>query len=330
MKKSFAIIGCGRIAERHAAQIAKIGTLKAVCDIVREKADKLASLYNAKAYYSIVELLENETINVLSVCTPNFLHAEHALIALRANVNVLCEKPLCIHAADGKEMIDAALKAGKQLFVVKQNRYNPPVVFLKELIDSGKLGKIFSFQINCFWNRPEEYYTNWKGKKETDGGTLYTQFSHFIDLMYWMLGGVATVQSATGNFAHPAIQFEDTGMVIFTMQSGVIGSLNYTVSSFETNMEGSITVFGGKGTVKVGGQYLNELEYCHVAGIEKPLLPIGNPANGYGFYKGSMSNHDKVYENLLLALENPENGLANGEEGLKTVEIIEKIYNSIN
>ena len=159
-----------------------------------------------------------------------------------------------------------------------------------------------------------------------DGGTLYTQFSHFIDLLYWLVGDVATINSAIKNFAHPDIEFEDTGAVIFEMKNGAIGTLNYNVNSFKKNMEGSFTVFAEKGTVKVGGQYLNELEYCHVDGVDLPDLPKGNPANGYGFYQGSMSNHDKVYENILKALQNPMHDFASGEEGLKTVEIIEKIY----
>ena len=212
--------------------------------------------------------------------------------------------------------------------MVKQNRYNPPVAFLKDLIVKGKLGKIYSFQINCFWNRPAAYYTDWKGRKELDGGTLFTQFSHFIDLLYWLLGDVAAVKTITRNFAHPSIEFEDTGIVAFEMQSGAIGSLNYTVNSFEKNMEGSFTVFAENGTVKIGGQYLNELEYCNVAGVEKPDLPIGNPANGYGFYQGSMSNHDKVYENLIKALADDKHEFASAEDGLKTVEIIQKIYDS--
>lgn len=330
MKPTFAIIGCGRIAERHAEQIVKVGFLSAVCDIVKEKADALGSLYNARVYYSIDDLLENEKPDVVSICTPNGLHAEHSIKALNANFNVLCEKPLCIHTTDGKKMIDAALKADRQLFVVKQNRYNPPITFLKQLIDSGKLGKIFSFQINCFWNRPDEYYKDWKGKKDLDGGTLYTQFSHFIDLMYWLLGDAENVEKMTGNYNHETIEFEDTGAVLFRLNSGAIGTLNYTVNSFGQNMEGSFTVFGEKGTVKVGGQYLNELDYCNVEGVETPSLPAGNPANGYGFYRGSMSNHDKVYENLVLALANPHHDLANGEDGLKTVEIIERIYNQRN
>ncbi|MEP7238401.1 MAG: Gfo/Idh/MocA family oxidoreductase [Ferruginibacter sp.] len=330
MNTSFAIIGCGRIAKRHAEQMARHGKLVAVCDIIPAKADELAALYNAKAYYSIEELLKVETaLNLVAICTPNGLHAAHSIKALEAGNDVLCEKPLCITVEDGKAMIAAAEKSGKKLFVVKQNRYNPPVLFLKDLIANGKLGKIYSFQINCFWNRPETYYTDWKGSKHLDGGTLFTQFSHFIDLLYWLLGDVTAVKTITKNFAHPSIEFEDSGIVAFEMQSGVIGSLNYTVNSFEKNMEGSFTVFAEKGTVKIGGQYLNELEYCNVAGLINPDLPAGNPANGYGFYQGSMSNHDKVYENLILALRNDKHEFASAEEGLKTVEIIEKIYGNL-
>ena len=327
MNASFAIIGCGRIARRHAEQIIKFGKLVAVCDIIPEKADEMAALYNTTAYYSIEELLKLETdLKLISICTPNGLHAMHSIKALQAGHNVLCEKPLCIHFEDGKQMIATAEKAGKKLFIVKQNRYNPPVAFLKDLIVNKKLGKIYSFQINCFWSRPTAYYTDWKGSQELDGGTLFTQFSHFIDLLYWLLGDVAAVKTISKNFAHPAIEFEDTGIVAFEMQSGAIGSLNYTVNSFEKNMEGSFTVFAENGTVKIGGQYLNELEYCQVAGITHPDLPVGNPANGYGFYQGSMSNHDKVYENLIKTLDDDKHEFASAEDGLKTVEIIEKIY----
>ncbi|MBK8610956.1 MAG: Gfo/Idh/MocA family oxidoreductase [Chitinophagaceae bacterium] len=329
MKPSFAIIGCGRIARRHAEQIAKHGKLVAVCDIVPEKATAFASEFDAKAYYSIDELLQQETgIQLISICTPNGLHATHSIKAMEAGCDVLCEKPLCIDVADGNRMIEMAAKTGKKLFVVKQNRYNPPVRFLKNLIDSNALGQVYSFQINCFWNRPEAYYTEWKGSQVLDGGTLFTQFSHFIDLLYWLLGDVASVKATGKNFAHPAIEFEDTGAVIFGMQNGAMGTLLYTVNSFEKNMEGSFTVFGEKGTVKIGGQYLNELEYCEVDGIEHPDLPVGNPANGYGFYQGSMSNHDKVYENLVLALADEKHEFAGAKEGLKTVEIIQKIYNN--
>jgi UDP-N-acetyl-2-amino-2-deoxyglucuronate dehydrogenase len=327
MNPLFAIIGCGRIATRHAEQMAKQGQLVAVCDIIPEKADALARQYAAKAYYAVEALMHAEKeISLVAICTPNGLHATHTMMALEAGMDVLCEKPLCINATDGHKMIAAAEKAGKKLFVVKQNRYNPPVVFLKNLLVNKKLGQIYSFQINCFWNRPDAYYTGWKGSKTLDGGTLYTQFSHFIDLLYWLLGDVAAVKTISKNFAHPAIEFEDSGIVAFEMQNGAIGSLNYTVNSFEKNMEGSFTVFGEKGTVKIGGQYLNELEYCRVNGITEPDLPKGNPANGYGYYQGSMSNHDKVYENLMIALKDDTHEFAGAQDGLKTVEIIEKIY----
>jgi UDP-N-acetyl-2-amino-2-deoxyglucuronate dehydrogenase len=326
MLTNFAIIGCGRIAKRHAQQIARLGNLKAVCDTNAQRAKELADQYNARPYLSIDDLLVNEKdIDVISICTPNWLHAEQTIKALNAGNNVLCEKPLSLHASDGKKMIAAAEKAGKRLFVVKQNRYNPPVIFLKDLIDTNALGNIYSFQINCFWNRPQTYYTDWKGKKELDGGTLFTQFSHFIDLLYWLLGDVADTKTIRKNFAHPTIEFEDTGAVLFTMKSGAIGSLNYTVNSFEKNMEGSITIFAEKGTIKIGGQYLNELEYCRVAGITTPSLPTGNTVNEYGFYQGSMSNHDKVYENLIKTLQDPTHSFAGADEGLKTVEIIERI-----
>jgi predicted dehydrogenase len=327
MPTNFAIAGCGRISQRHAKQIARIGNVKAVCDIIPERANILAAEYEATPYYSLDALLTAEKeLDVVSICTPNGLHAEHAIKALKAGINVLCEKPLCINVSDGNNMIAEATKSGKKLFVVKQNRYNPPINFLKELIANNTLGKIFSFQVNCFWNRPPAYYNGWKGTKDLDGGTLFTQFSHFIDLIYWLLGDVGSVKSLTGNFAHPAIEFEDTGVIAFEMKNGAIGSMNYTVNSFNKNMEGSIAIFTEKGTVKIGGEYLNELEYFNVAGMDAPVLPKGNPANGYGFYQGSMSNHDKVYDNLIKALKDPTHLFASASEGLKTVEIIEQIY----
>jgi predicted dehydrogenase len=329
MHKNFAIIGCGRIGWRHAEQINQLANVKAVCDIVPDKANELAARYKATPYYKLEDLLAfGQELDIISICTPNGLHALHAIQSLQAGLHVLCEKPLCISLTEGKQMILAAKKAEKKLFVVKQNRYNPPVIFLKNLINDNQLGEIFSFQINCFWNRPVEYYTGWRGSKKLDGGTLFTQFSHFIDLLYWLLGDVASVKKITANKAHPAIEFEDCGAVLFNMVSGAIGSLNYTVNSFEKNMEGSFTVFGEKGTVKIGGQYLNELEYFNVAGMDTPVLEKGSPANGYGYYQGSMSNHDKVYQNLLKALEDDSHHFASAAEGLKTVEIIERIYNA--
>ncbi|MBC7536173.1 MAG: Gfo/Idh/MocA family oxidoreductase [Ferruginibacter sp.] len=328
MNPTFAIIGCGRIARRHAEQMNKTGTLVAVCDIVPENAAELAREYGAKIYLSIEELLAKEpSIDIVGICTPNGLHAAHSILCLKAGKHVLCEKPLCISVADAKDMVEAANRYDRKLFVVKQNRYNPPVQMLKALLEDDKLGNIFSFQVNCFWNRPNEYYTDsWKGTKDMDGGTLFTQFSHFIDILYWLLGDVKEVKAITRNFEHPTNDIDDSGVVIIEMLGGAIGTLNYTVNSFQKNMEGSFTVFGKNGTVKIGGQYLNTIEYQCIDGMEIVNLPQGRPANSYGFYQGSMSNHDKVYENLIRALHEPGYEFASALDGLKTVEIIEKIY----
>lgn len=331
MKKlRFALIGCGRIAERHAEHINNLAELVAVCDIVKGKAENLGDKYGARVFTDVDELLKNaDQYDVVSICTPNGLHAEHSIKAFRSGCHVLCEKPMAISVHDCGEMIKEAERANRRLFVVKQNRYNPPVVAIKKLLDENRLGKILSIQLSCFWNRNFEYYSNsdWKGTAGLDGGTLFTQFSHFIDLLYWLFGDVKNVQAYTRNFIHnEIIEFEDSGAIILEFHSGAIGTINYTVNSFGKNMEGSLTIFGEKGTVKVGGQYLNELEYQNISDYEISDLPPGNPPNNYGKYLGSMSNHDKVYENIVHVLLN--NGIiaTNGYEGLKTVEIIDKIY----
>ena len=332
-KIKFAIVGCGRIAQRHAEHINTYGILSAVCDVVPERAQTLADKYKARVYASIEELLFAEKgIDVVSICSPNGLHASHAIKALKAGFHVLCEKPMAISVHDCGEMIKAAEKANRRLFAIKQNRFNPPVAAVKQAMDEGRLGRIYSIQLSCFWNRNEDYYQNsWKGTRDLDGGTLYTQFSHFIDLLYWMFGDVKNVQAFMSNYAHKnTIEFEDTGVVILEFYDGAIGTVNYTVNSYQKNMEGSLTIFGEKGTVKIGGQYLNELEYQQIENYKIDNLPEGNKANNYGNYQGSMSNHDKVYENLVEVLTNNASISTNSFEGLKTVEIIDKIYRAAN
>lgn len=328
MSYHFAIIGCGHIGRRHAGQVAAYGVLQAVCDTDATRARELAGQYKARPYFSAAELFRSEKPDVVSVCTPNGLHAEHAIMALEAGCHVLCEKPMSISRESGLQMIAAAEKAGRKLYVVKQNRYNPPVEALKKLLEEKKLGTIHSFQVNCFWNRPVAYYTNsWHGTRDLDGGILFTQFSHFIDLLYWLLGDVQQVQGLRSNFTHgTSIAFEDTGIALLQLQNGAIGSVQYTINSFQRNMEGSITIFGDRGTVKIGGQYLNTVEFFSVQDVPTPVLPAGQPSNHYGFYEGSMSNHDKVYDHLIKALDNPGYRFVEAAEALKTVEIIEKIY----
>lgn len=328
---SFALIGCGRIGQRHAEHIHKLGALQCVCDIDAGKAAAIGRQYGVPFYTSIDELLTREKeMHVVAVCTPNGLHAAHSIKALRAGFHVLCEKPMALNVQDCGDMINTAEKANRRLFVVKQNRFNPPVAAVKKLVDEGKLGRIYSAQLNCFWNRNEDYYKNsWKGTRTLDGGTLFTQFSHFIDLFYWIVGDVKEASGFSGNLGHEnIIEFEDTGCIALRFYNGAIGTINYTVNSYAKNMEGSLTIFGEKGTVKIGGQYLNELEYQHILDYHIKDLPPGNPANNYGQYQGSMSNHDKVYQNVIDVLANGGIIATNGFEGLKTVEIIDKIYSS--
>ena len=327
----FAIIGCGKIASRHAAEAVKYGRLVAVCDMIKEKADAMALSFNGKAYYSIGDLLKNEAIDIAAICTPNGLHAEHAIKSLYAGSHVLCEKPLSTTTADGLKMIAAADKNGKKLFVVKSTRYNPALAALKKIIDENRLGTIYNFQLNCFWNRPAAYYANsWKGDKILDGGTLFTQFSHYIDALLWLLGDMKTASGIRRNFAHKKIiDFEDSGVVALEMENGIIGGINWSVNTFQKNMEVSLSILAEKGSLAIGGEYMNKIVYQLTDGFDLNLPETGH-ANDYGFYKGSMSNHDKIYENLVKALDDNDHPFTNAADGLKTVETIERIYKCVS
>ena len=331
-KIRFAIVGCGRIAQRHAEHIAAFGKLAAVCDIIEDRAQALARKYDCSYHVRLDDLLNKEAdVDVVSICTPNGLHARQSVLALESGKHVICEKPMALTTVDCDKMIEAAHDAHRQLYIVKQNRFNPPIIALKKAVVEGRIGRVVDVQLNCFWNRNEEYYrsSDWKGKLALDGGTLYTQFSHFLDLLLWIAGDVKSVQAITGNLLHEKIiEFEDTGAIALEFENGALGTINYTVNSFKKNMEGSITVFGEKGTIKVGGQYLNVLEYQSIEGYEITDIPESRPANEYGFYQGSMSNHDKVYQNVIGALEGKAASITTPEEGRQTVELIERIYRS--
>lgn len=328
MKLKFAIIGCGKISSRHAKQIIEKGTLVGVCDIIKERADVMALEFSTNAFYSLSEILKIEA-DIIVICTPNYLHASQTIQCLNAGFNVICEKPMALTEGDCNEMIKASEENNKKLFIVKQNRYNPPVVEVKKLIDEGKLGAIHVVQLNCFWNRDSDYFKSpWKGKKDKDGGILFTQFSHFIDLLYWFMGDVAEAKSYFSNFQHKnIIEFEDAGVVILKFANNAIGTINYTINSFKKNMEGSITLFGERGTVKIGGEYLNTLEYQCIDNFNEIIIEKGNVCNDYGTYSGSMSNHDKVYDNVIDVFNGKATITASAYDGRKTVEIINLIKN---
>ena len=330
----FAIVGCGKIAQRHAEHINEKAALVAVCDLDKVKADALATKYKAAAYYSVDDLFINSDFDVAVICTPNGLHAEQSVYALQKGMHVICEKPMAIKSEDCIRMVDAAQKSKRELFIVKQNRYNPPVVELKKAIDEGRLGRIFSVQLNCFWHRDADYYKeeSWRGTKSLDGGVLYTQFSHFIDLMLWLINDdVVDAKSFMKNYLHQSItEIEDTGVVSLQFSNGVIGSVHFTTNSYRKNMEGSITIFGEKGTVKIGGEYLNQLVYQQIEDytIQDDVTSI--PPNQYGSYSGSMSNHGLFYDNVIDVLENKAAKTTEMYDAMKTIELIEKIYKSAN
>lgn len=334
-KIKFSIVGCGRIGNRHAEHITKQAELVAACDIDNRTLERFSKKFPGVRLYSSIEdlLAKDERSDVINICTPNGLHAEHTILALRSGKNVVCEKPMALKLSDAKKMIKETKISNKHLFIVKQNRFNPPVQKVKYILDKKILGKIYSAQLNCFWNRNERYYKEspWKGSKDLDGGILFTQFSHFIDLLYWFLGDFEDVEVMSENYNHrKQIEFEDTLVALLRFKSGVIATMNCTINSFQKNMEGSITLFCEKGTVKVGGQYLNVLEYQNIDNyIIIDDIEAHRPPNDYGFYQGSMSNHDKIIANVIDVIRNNGNIATTGYEGMKTVEIIEKIYSKV-
>lgn len=327
----FAVIGQGHIGKRHAEMIRrnKDSVLVAVCDILPKEKLGLDNIEES-FYNSIDDLLSNHPeIEVVNICTPNGLHAEMAIKSLSAKKHVVVEKPIALTKNDAEKILFKSLEMSKHVFSVMQNRYSPPSMWLKELIDNNTLGDIFSVKLDCYWNRDERYYKpgNWHGNQALDGGTLFTQFSHFIDIMYWLFGDITNIGGNFKDFNHQNLtDFEDSGVVTFDFINGGMGSLNYSTAVWDTNLESSITIIGSKGTVKVAGQYMNDVVYCHIKDYVMPELAPSNPPNDYGAYKGSAQNHHYVIENVIDKLQEKGSITTNVLEGLKVVEIIERIY----
>src|SRR5690554_590140 len=330
-KVKFAVVGCGHIGKRHAEMIVRNeeSQLVAMCD-VRDRSELGIEAYDVPFFPSIEAMLASELdIDVVTICSPNGLHAKQSLLALERKKHVVCEKPMGLTKASCEQVIFKSLQMSRHVFGVMQNRYSPPSVWLKEMIENERLGNIFMVQINCYWNRDDRYYqkAGWKGTQDLDGGTLFTQFSHFIDIMYWLFGDIKDIQGKFADFNHhDTTDFEDSGFVSFRFINGGMGCINYSTAVWDKNLESSITIIGSKGSVKVGGQYMNEVEYCHVDQYEMPELEASSPANDYGFYKGSAANHHYIIGNVVDTIKNRTSATTNALEGLKVVEIIERIY----
>jgi UDP-N-acetyl-2-amino-2-deoxyglucuronate dehydrogenase len=325
-KIRFAVVGLGNIGTRHVQHIMQNeqAELVAVCDNDTSKSNS----QTAPFYSDLSTLLQEQNIDVLNVCTPNYLHSAHTIQALNAGVHVVCEKPMAISTTECEAMNTAAAKSGKHIFVVKQNRYNPPVQEVKKLLEQGALGKIVMVQVNCFWNRNEHYYaqSDWRGKKKLDGGCLFTQFSHFVDILFYLFGHCAPIYSVMKNELHAYTEVEDSGVCVLQTNSGALVNFNFSTNAYQKNMEGAISILGEYGTVKIGGQYLNTIEYQHIKNIALPEINITAKSNNYGLYQGSMSNHDKVIKNVVDTLNGLDTVMTNAQEGTSVVTMIEGMY----
>ncbi|MEO5682069.1 MAG: Gfo/Idh/MocA family oxidoreductase [Chitinophagaceae bacterium] len=326
----FALIGCGRIGKKHAEIIQSLpgAELTAVCDT---NQGAVAGISKAIPFYlSIDALLDTEkSIDVVSIATPNGLHVTHALKALHAGKHIVVEKPMGLTKASCAEVVEKASQVNKQVFCVMQNRYSPPSSWIKDLMLSKRLGKIFLVKIDCFWNRDERYYIKggWKGTTSLDGGTLFTQFSHFVDMMYWLFGDIHDIHANFFDFNHQqTTAFEDAGIIHFRFNNGGAGVFNYSTALWDKNFESTLTVIAENGTVKIGGQYMNEVLYCHIKDYTMPMLAPSQPPNAYSGYTGSAANHGFVFQNVLDVLNGRSTVSTNALEGMKVAEIIENIY----
>lgn len=330
-KIKFAVLGAGHIGKRHAEMIVREeeAELVAIVDI-RTAEECGATHFNVPFFTSADELLASGLdFDVVNICTPNGLHAAQCIQALEAKKHVVCEKPMGLTKDNCEKVIFKSLQMSKHVFCVMQNRYSPPSEWIKSVVSEGILGEIFMVQLNCYWNRDERYYKKggWKGTKDLDGGTLFTQFSHFIDIMYWLFGDIDNIQGKFADFTHQeSTDFEDSGFVSFDFINGGMGCINYSTAVADQNLESSMTIVGSKGSVKIGGQYMNEVEVCNIPGYEMPELAPTNPGNDYGAYKGSAANHHFVISNVIDTIKGRTTSTTNALEGLKVVEIIERIY----
>ena len=334
MKKvKFAIIGCGSIGKRHIAVInaQDRAELVGICDIDEEVCKVLSSQYSNVPYFTnYKEMIKSTDADIISIVTPHGLHAEMAIYSAQSGKNILVEKPMALTVSDSQKMIDEAKRNNVKLMVVKQNRFNIPIALTTQALEKKALGRIFMIKCDVLWNRNDEYYneSEWRGIKNLEGGVLFTQVSHFIDLMILWCGKPIRAKTLISTKNHK-IDIEDCGSSIIDFETGVSGILNWTTCVYNKNYEGSLTIIGENGTIKIGGAYLNKIEFWDVQSYPLPeCINFKDKPNSYGKYQGTSSNHDKVVHEVVAALLNERANVVEGDEGIKTIEAIELIYNS--
>ena len=328
----FAVLGFGHIGKRHAEEIHAHpdADLVAIIDLDKTARANAASAYSIPVFENMEEFIASGlNADIINICTPNGWHIPQAMHAIGNGFHVLVEKPVGLVVRECEELQNLSVEKGKSVFCVLQNRYSPPARLLKKLVSENSLGKILWVQVNCYWNRDARYYKTdgWRGTMHMDGGTLYTQFSHFVDLLYWAFGDFDILTTFFANCNHEGmIEFEDTGTFNFEFEKEGAGVFSYSTSVHGANMESSIIVLGEKGSVKIGGQYMEKLEFFNVEDMEAPALSQSNGANHYGSYQGSANNHSLVIDNVVKALQGESYEIATLDEAIHSVGIIERVY----
>ena len=327
-KIRIAVVGCGRISKNHFDAIQKHCEnleLAALCESNKQTLQEFQQRFNVPGYERLEEMLKSETLDLIALCTPSGLHSDQTILAARYGVNVMTEKPMATRWQDGVRMVKACDEHGVKLFVVKQNRRNTTLQLLKQALDEKRFGKIYLVNLNVFWTRPQEYYdsSKWRGTWELDGGAFMNHASHYVDLIDWLIGPVDCVHAMTGTLARD-IQVEDTGVLNIRWRSGALGSMNVTMLTYPKNYEGSITILGEKGTVRVGGLAVNEIQHWEFEDkrdydedIEKANYET---TSVYGF------GHPLYYKNIIEVMRGDADAETDGREGLKSLEVLIAAY----
>ncbi|MGD8117116.1 Gfo/Idh/MocA family protein [Vibrio sp. TRT 29B02] len=330
MKKiKIAIVGCGRISKNHFGSIEQLNSeyeLVAICDNNRDVLEEHKKKYGVAAYTSIDELLAKEELDLVTLCTPSGIHASQTIKAAEAKVHVITEKPMATKWEDGLAMVKACDEAGVNLFVVKQNRKNSTLQLLKRAVSEKRFGKIHMVHFNVFWTRPQEYYdrAEWSGTWDMDGGAFMNQATHYVDLMHWLVGPIEKIHAITST--HRDIEVEDTGVVNIKWRNGALGSMAVTMCTYPKNLEGSITILGEKGTVRIGGVAVNDIQewtFEDSCDYDNEIQNANYQTTSvYGF------GHPPYFQNVADVLRGKAKAETDGREGLKSLELLIGIYRS--